>query len=222
MRFAALFPLFLVLCSCTRPEPPKPPPLYLPDPTMSKDNRVITTSSTVMLGDSLTHIGVWAEWFPENNMANAGWGGDTTSRVLLRLESITRMKPRRIILLIGANDYISGSPLYLVSAGQRLIIDRIRRESPNTELVVQSVLPFGRNARVYNPAIPSTFVTDIPLLNTALKKFCEERGVAFLDTYRVMVDRNGYLNPEYTCDELHLSRPGYVAWTTLLGHFFAP
>jgi lysophospholipase L1-like esterase len=189
---------------------------YLPDPTMSKDIRMITPESVVFLGDSLTHIGWWRKWYPTVQTGNAGWGGDTTARVLLRLDPILEQKPKKIFLLIGGNDYIAGYPHYMITAGQRLIIDKIKMGSPQTELYVQSVFPFGENIRVYNPAVPPSYVADIRLLNAALKLVCEDRGVPFLNTYKEMSDPNGYLKREYTLDQLHLEKPGYDAWVKFL------
>ena len=49
---------------------------------------------TVMLGNSLTERGAWAEYFPEAHVINRGIGGDCVAGMAARLDSIVAGRPR--------------------------------------------------------------------------------------------------------------------------------
>ena len=62
----------------------------------------------VMLGNSITDGGEWAEILDNVHVKNRGISGDTTDGVLQRLSSITDGKPSKLFLLIGINDFAQG------------------------------------------------------------------------------------------------------------------
>ena len=95
----------------------------------------------VFLGDSITRGGQWHELFPGVAVKNRGIGGDVTTGVLSRLDPITRGRPAKVFLMIGTNDLFRGTPGQEVAANVGEIVRRIGRESPDTRVFVQSVLP---------------------------------------------------------------------------------
>ena len=62
------------------------------------------TAPIVMLGDSLTEAAPWDELTGCRQIANRGIGGDTTARVLSRLDEVLSMRPRAVFLMVGVND----------------------------------------------------------------------------------------------------------------------
>ena len=64
----------------------------------------------VMLGNSITDGGEWAELLGDAHVKNRGISGDTTDGVLERLGTITRGRPAKVFLLIGINDFSKGVP----------------------------------------------------------------------------------------------------------------
>ena len=114
---------------------------------------------TVMLGNSLTERGAWAEYFPEAHVINRGIGGDCVAGMAARLDSIVAGRPRAIFLMAGVNDLIFSTiaPEALLRQYERLL-DRIAAESPATQVFIQSPLPLdearnepyftGKNARI--------------------------------------------------------------------------
>lgn len=214
MRYLIGIMLLLVISGCDmgRPEP-ELPMTWMPDPTLEIDNREVTSESVVFLGDSLTHIPIWQDFFPNVKTANQGIGGNTTFNVLKRLGDVTGPQPKTVFLLIGANDLNYGIPHEIITANQRKIIQRIKSESPKTKIYVQSILPFGRDVRVYFPNnVPKSFRNDIQAINTALVWVCNIERVTYLNVHEVMVDEDGYLKSQYTIDQVHLSEEGYRPW----------
>jgi len=189
------------------------PSPWMPDETLTVDNRSVTEDSVVFLGDSLTHINIWQDTFPGVETANQGVGGNTTAMVLSRLQPIIDARPKKIFILIGANDLNYGVPHEAITEGQRQIIQRIVNGSPSTKVYVQSIFPFGSLARCYFPQIPSTYKEDILAINEALKVICLNYGIYYIDLYPMMSDGDNNLKSDYTADQIHLEESGYEAWS---------
>jgi len=216
MRFLLILAV-LVSFGCLERQKPDIPLTWLPDPTLSKDVRSLSGDSVVFVGDSLTHIGTWRQWYPSVETSNQGWGGDRAINVLARLDPIIAAKPKKIFLLIGGNDICAGTPGPLVTELHRKIISRIVRETPKTKLYVQLVMPFGSKVRYYfGDKCPAGYKESIKSVNEALKLICKMYNVKCLDTYSLMAGRDNHFKPEYTIDQLHLSKIGYEVWVEFL------
>jgi lysophospholipase L1-like esterase len=156
----------------------------------------------VFLGDSITEGGPWEELFPDLRVRNRGIGGDTSEGVLARLEQITRATPAKVFLLIGTNDLQRGASEAEIVADITEILDRLKQETPDTEVYLQSVLP---RAPSYRAAVEA--------LNARLAEVALERGSAWVDLYPAFLDpETGGIRAELSNDELHLLGPGYALW----------
>lgn len=62
----------------------------------------------VFLGDSITEKIDWKELFSKNNILNRGIGSDTISGLINRTDSIVKLKPSKVFLMIGINDIALG------------------------------------------------------------------------------------------------------------------
>lgn len=156
----------------------------------------------VFLGDSITEGGPWEELFPDLRVRNRGIGGDTSDGVLARLEQITRATPAKVFLLIGTNDLYRGDSDDEIVADITEILDRLKQETPDTEVYLQSVLP---RAPSYRAAVEA--------LNARLAEVALEHGSAWVDLYPAFLDpETGGIRAELSNDELHLLGPGYALW----------
>ena len=184
----------------------------------SVEPTLVTPESIVFIGDSLTHIGWWASYFPKIKTANQGIGGNTTFDVLNRIQPIIDIKPKKIFLLIGANDYNFGVHQYIIATNIEKIVKKIIDGSPETELYLQTIMPFGEGVRDFFPQIPKTFKEDINNINIFIRLIGNryETNITILDTYNVMVNDNGYLKDGFSIDRIHLEEPGYRAWVDFL------
>lgn len=210
MRYLLISLSFLVLfvgCS-SRPRPIPPTPTMM-DPTLSKDIREVESDSIVFLGNSLTHMGWWRKLFPNVKTANQGIGGNTTWMVLARLDPILAKKPKKIFLLIGANDINFGLNDQQITVIYINIVKKIRTESPDTILYCVSILPFGAKIREYFPQVPSDYKSRIRALNKAIAIICLQQDARYLYVHDGLSDGGDNLKPEYTKDQLHLEPAGY-------------
>jgi lysophospholipase L1-like esterase len=162
----------------------------------------LAPDDVVFLGDSITEGGPWEEMFPELRVRDRGIGGDTTAGVLARLEQVTRAQPAKVFLLIGTNDLFLGSSEAEIVANIEEILERLKQETPDTEVYLQSVLPRGADYRAR-----------VEALNARLAEVAIERGAGWVDLYPHFLDeQTGAIRAELSNDELHLLGPGYVLW----------
>jgi lysophospholipase L1-like esterase len=165
----------------------------------------MTADTVLFLGDSITQGGDWAAWFPELNTLNFGVGGDTTEDVLARLDTVVEAQPDEIVLLIGTNDLgLRRNVETLVRNVQSILVD-LRRDLPGTRMLVQSVMPRGKE-----------FADRIREANIHLRQFSSTVHAQFLDLWPAMALEDGEINPDYSDDRLHLNAAGYEAWLSEL------
>lgn len=165
----------------------------------------------VFLGNSITEQGRWSElFFGNKHIVNRGIGGDRTDGILFRLEEVISSKPKKIFLMIGINDLRYGrSAKYIVDKNHQ-IIQRIKKESPNTKIYLQSLLPtYGRRKR------PIEIIREI---NQGLKFTAEKENITYIDLFSHFMDNTGSLDKKYSLDGLHLNGLGYQQWKNLIEH----
>lgn len=160
----------------------------------------------VFLGDSITELGIWEEWFPEVPVLNRGISGEVSGQVLARIDSAIH-EPAAVFLLIGTNDLAYDVPPARIAENVRLIIEGIRTRAPGTPVVVQSVMPRALGYRA-----------EVQDLNRRYQDLVERQcpDVTYLDLWPALATPAGTLRSEFTADKLHLNGAGYAAWVDLL------
>lgn len=171
--------------------------------------------ATVMLGDSQTALCEWQELLGDSTtVLNRGISGDYTDGVFRRLDEVLRHRPRRIFLLIGVNDLFFGNKQPEAEARYRDIVQKIRRESPDTELILQSILPLNNKAR----SLPASNA-DIQEMNTRIARIAKDYALPYIDLYEALTDAGGELSLRFTDDGIHLNGTGYTVWKNALEPF---
>src|SRR5262249_22056738 len=149
----------------------------------------------VFAGDSLIADGPWSELY--SPIKNRGIGGETTAGLLDRLDEVTESRPRKIFFLVGANCLAADVPVAQVVRNYRKILERVRRESPQTQVFVISVLPV--NQRLAGGPVHDN--ATIRVLNGQLRDLAGQfERVAFLDVFDALTDAGGDLRKELTTD----------------------
>ena len=168
----------------------------------------------VMLGNSITDGGEWAEILDNVHVKNRGISGDTTDGVLQRLSSITDGKPSKLFLLIGINDFAQGVSGDSIARNIEKIVCRIKAESPETEVFVQSILPISDEISLF--AGHKLHMSEVAPTNAEIRAICERQGVTYVDLYSSFVTSNGKLDLRYSNDGLHLLGEGYKLWGSII------
>jgi predicted alpha-1,2-mannosidase len=170
-----------------------------------------TPNEIIFLGNSITDGAEWFELFDGNpNIKNRGIGGDDTDGVLERLAEVTSSQPRQVFIMIGTNDLAYGKTIEHVVANHKKIIERILEDSPNTEVIMQSVLPVEDAVHWTRPN------ASILEINKQLKAHCEEIGITYIDLDPIFADENGKLDKKYSIDGLHVNGQGYLKWVEII------
>jgi len=172
--------------------------------------------AVVMLGDSETALCEWQELLGDSlTVLNRGISGDYMDGVFARLEEVLRHKPLKIFLLIGVNDLFYGKKPEAIEARYREIVQKIRRESPNSELILQSILPVNGEVR----SLPATN-KDIQAMNVRIAQIAKDYALPYTDLYSQLTDASGNLSTRFTDDGIHLNGLGYIVWREALEQFF--
>lgn len=176
-----------------------------------------TKDEIIFLGNSITAGGNWSELFKNIKMLNRGISGDITEGILYRLEEVTESKPSKIFLLIGINDLSKGLSVDSILINYRKIVDKIIKDSPGTEIYIQSVLPVNNN---YDYFKNHTNKSDsVIILNNKLRKLSQFYNQTYIDLFSSFTNEEGKLKDNYTLDGLHLTGEGYWQWKTILDKY---
>lgn len=186
-----------------------PKPIFEnPDAFVVSDADLIlsTKAKVVMVGDSVTAGGRWQEMFPGVDIVNRGVGGDTVTGVLRRAPRIVDMAPKRIFLLIGINDVVSGNqPKDVLARYDRAVGILV---SGGAKVFVQSILACGERCDDEQRAREKA-------INAALPEIAERHGAVWVNLNGRMAT-GGRLKPQLTWDGIHLTGAGYAEWREVL------
>ena len=167
----------------------------------------INSESIVFVGNSITNMHDWFEAFNNTNIVNRGVSAAVSTEVLDNIESILVGHPKKIFLMIGTNDLNKDTSTPAQVAGRvRNIILRCRKESPSTELYVQSILPSNNNRTPANQKAT----------NDSISKLCKELGVTYIDLWDEL---QGILDGSLSLDRLHLKASGYRIWCNKIAKY---
>jgi len=165
----------------------------------------IETASIVMLGDSLTEGAPWLELTGCRSLVNRGIGGDTTTRLLGRLDEVLKLKPRAVFLMVGVNDISLKIEKNTSVENLRAILDRLERSDTQTFLAY--VLPVTAS---YAKKGMNVSIAD---LNAAISGvLADHPKTKPIDIRPLMRGSDGYLRDELSYDGLHISPKGYAVW----------
>lgn len=181
-------------------------------------NKVIRPSPIVFLGDSITEGYPVHEFFPDLYVVNRGIASDISQEVLYRLYSnVIVLKPKKIFLLIGTNDIPRKKHKPHMVENIEKMIQSIQKNTPNSKLYLESLLPVNRNFRnVTKVIVKSRRNPEIEEFNKKLRALAEKYSITFIDIATPMKDIRGDLRKEFTIEGLHLNHEGYVALTKTL------
>ncbi|WP_432709857.1 GDSL-type esterase/lipase family protein [Pedobacter sp.] len=175
----------------------------------------VQKKAIVFIGNSITEVGQWQDVTGVEKVVNRGISGDNSFGVFYRLDDVLVHQPRKIFLAIGVNDIKRGTPIDVIAKNYERIILKVKKNSPKTQLYLQSVLPVTESmlASIYdnirNPKIIA--------LNGLMKDLAIKHKLPYVDLYNnVFKDENGQLIRSLTTDGLHLQPEGYVLWAAYL------
>ena len=160
-------------------------------------------------------------WAPKNGTVNL----DTTVTTLKIVypetgeeitvgEAVRRKKPKYMLLTFGLNGAVQK-----VRAGEEyfrtcylVLIDEIRRNSPETTVLLQSCFPVALDMNMSGYSVDVKTLNEyITLINSWTLRLAADTELGYLNTTEVLADEHGYLYPEYDAgDGYHLTTEAYL------------
>ena len=168
------------------------------------------TVDLVCLGDSITQKFEWGDAISDRRVANRGIGSDTTVGILARLDSVIKLKPKTVSIMVGINDIQLNRTPDEIEISYRSILDTLTQALPDTKIVVSCVLPVAEAHPIQTEEILE--------VNRRVKCLCAEMSTPFLDMFDAFADENKHLKTEYDLDTVHLTPQGYALWLSYLVH----
>ena len=128
-------------------------------------------------------------------------------------DGIRQIGAKKVFLMFGLNDLcVRNWDDVLAYYGK--IIDQIREKCPETEIVVQGVLPVRKVFYNREPAWND--------YNIGLKALCEEKEVEYVSFAEELMDEDGFLRADLCGDgKCHLSIAGEKIWVRFLRRYAA-
>lgn len=154
------------------------------------------------IGDSLTDGYDVEHYYPEYKVENRGIGGDTTYGLLARLDvSVYQLKPKVIVMLIGANNFDT-----MLDDYEQIIIG-IKENLPKTKLVICSLTSMGGEWGKNNHKAAFN--------NVKVKAYAEKHGCPYVDLFTALLNfETNAIYDHYTTDGGHLTAAGYEVFTS--------
>ncbi len=170
------------------------------------DKMPIDSDDIIFLGNSITAQCDWSELMDNPKIRNRGIPGESTDGVLQRLQGILKPKPSKIFLMIGVNDLLFHKPQRVID-NYKKIVERIRKESPFTQLYLYSILPV--NSKVRNIPIKNE---DILFINKEIEQIAKYNQLVYIDLSSKFSNKDGALFAKFTSDGIHLNGDAYLVW----------
>ena len=128
------------------------------------------------------------------------------------LDALAKMECGKVYVMLGVNEL--GWPrteTYYNQYGK--LIDRIRQDHPDAEVVIQSLLPVSAVQEA-----KGTYVNNerIAAYNDILLQLAEEKNCPYLNVAEAVTGEDGCLKPELTSDGIHLNKAGCAVWLDYL------
>lgn len=172
----------------------------------------------VYYGDSITEGFVNLKKY--DNVVNLGVSGDKTTDLISRFFSVIREQPKRLIMMIGTNDYLVKQHLWQeyisidFEALYYALLTLIRDNLNTNDVILLSVLPVSVgdvDLKQYN--------SDIDEYNKYIKEKANEFGYTYIDLNKHFKNDGGVLNYDVTSDGVHLNELGYELYHNLIKEY---
>lgn len=156
----------------------------------------------VMLGDSITDYAEWNDLFPSKEISNQGIRGDTTARVLDRIDLVYKTNAEKVFIMVGINDILTKNNLDRIFKNYQTIVNELIKN--DIKVYIQSTLLVGNERKQVNDKIMA--------LNFMLENFARTNQLITYIDLNETLSNGSYLSEKYSNDGLHLNGRGYKVW----------
>ena len=176
----------------------------------------------VLVGNQLIGGAEWHELLGNANVKSRNSCADVVDGLPSLAKSVAQKAPKKIVLLPSYNgkNLEKGHNLSGAFNADSIVayvdqaIKNIKEVSPNTEIVLQSLIPVNSTYEKYADFKGSA--KKVKAANKKLQKLAKKHNIQWVDVYPAMIDENGDLKAEFTNDGFKLMGKGYTAWGNVL------
>lgn len=128
------------------------------------------------------------------------------------LDALAEQDCGKVYIMLGVNELgWSRSENFYEQYGK--LIDRVRTDHPDAEVVLQSILPVSAKQEAKKSYVNNA---RIAVYNEIVRQLAQEKDCPYLDVAEVVTDADGCLKAELTEDGVHLNVEGCRVWQTYL------
>ena len=128
------------------------------------------------------------------------------------IDKVKDTNPKKIYVMLGANELITMSNKDAVMDKYSAVIDTLKQDNPEAIIYMHSIFPVTREKE--SSSIAKNDV--IRSYNESILKVCEEKNVYFVDVQSAVADKDGYLPENLSTDGVHLGSEGCKIWADYL------
>lgn len=163
-------------------------------------------ADVAFVGDSITYQGRWSEFFPFLKVVNRGIGSDSTSDILLRIDSILSTEPSKVFIMLGINDIHENISVPKIIDNYESIVNALLKS--NIEVFIQSTIQCEKSV------CGNLKVELVNELNKGLEQLASKNQANFIHLRDLSSTRG--IDSKYTSDGIHLTTEGYIYWTRII------
>ncbi|MBI5482296.1 MAG: capsular biosynthesis protein [Deltaproteobacteria bacterium] len=168
----------------------------------------------VFFGASITEDWPLKGYFPGRPYLNRGQGGELAFQMLARFQrDVVDLKPRAVVLKLCAINFGPTAPtLGVTKAEYREMIERA--QAAGIKPVLATVVPVSQAwADRKGPNVQAGILA----FGGWVKDEGRKRRLEVADYHTALADAEGFVNPRYSTDGLHVSPAGYALMTKVVG-----
>nr|WP_326183770.1 GDSL-type esterase/lipase family protein [uncultured Oscillibacter sp.] len=128
------------------------------------------------------------------------------------LDAMAEVDCGKIYVMLGINE-LGWSRAETFHDQYARVIDRLREDHPDAEVVLQSIIPVSAKQEA-----KGSYVNNgrIAAYNEVIRELAEEKDCPYLDVAEAVVDEDGFLRADWNFDGVHLNVAGCQAWLEYL------
>lgn len=172
------------------------------------------SSDIIFFGDSITDYGNLSELFGDPHIKNRGISGDGIDGLLNRIPAVSAGNPRKLFILIGANDMGPDKPADFFLQRYDSLLRGLRSRLPQTDIYIESILPTRDYHNVNNQQIQA--------INASLKQLAGRYNAAFINLYDAFAATDNKLKSELSFDGVHINGKGYAIMKAMIEPYLHP
>ena len=184
-----------------------------------QQTKIALEGGVIFFGDSITEMYNIEHYQDISIKYNCGVGGATSNELLwICDEAVIKYQPKVVVMMIGINDL--GNTVMLspkeIAVNIKNIIDLIRGNCPQTQILLLSTLPCVESLRSYHQ-VPGIRCNDlVEMIYQQCQDIIIDPKTRFVSIFEEFIDENKEALIEYYQDGLHLNELGYEKLTRLI------